>query len=144
MAGSTKKSARSRKKTTGRDRTVSAGDRSAMISGEIRNSTIFTEDYNRVDSAYKFSTIFQQIEGKRDLPQVEKSDLKSELKTFEDEDKKGPEANEGFLAQRLRNIRRIAPNILEAATAIILNPATGFGTIAKKVAEKIKAEANAG
>jgi len=66
--------------------------------------------------------------------------LKTELRTFEDEDKKGPESNEGFLAQKLRNVRRIAPDILDVAIATIANPAAGFGTIAKKVAEKVRNE----
>jgi hypothetical protein len=106
----------------------------------MKNSVIVTGDYNRVERASKFSTIFVQIADRTDLPSADKADLKSELEIFEGEDKKGPEANEGFLAQRLRNVRRIAPDILDVAIATIANPAAGFGMIAKKVVEKMKNE----
>lgn len=140
MSDSKKKPARSDGEVVGRDRTVSAGDGGVVIGGNMNHSTIITGDYNRVEGAYKFATIFPQIEDRPNLSATDKSDLKTELKTFEDEDKKGPESNEGFLAQRLRNVRRIAPDILEVAIATIANPVAGFGTIAKKVAEKMKAE----
>jgi hypothetical protein len=140
MPNSKKKPTRSNVESVGRDRVVSGGNRSVVIGGDVKHSAIVTGDYNRVDSAYKFSAIFPQIETLPNLTTADKSDLKSELRTFEDEDKKGPESNEGFLAQRLRNIKRIAPDILEVAVATIANPAAGFGTIAKKVAEKMKNE----
>lgn len=142
MADSKKKPTRSSVENIGRDRIVSGGDGSVVFEGGINNSHVAaTTNYNRADTLYKFSAIFTQIENLPNLSTVDKSDLKSELRNFEDEDKKGPESNEGFLAQRLRSIRRIAPDILEVAIATITNPAAGFGTIAKKVAEKMKTEA---
>jgi hypothetical protein len=81
-----------------------------------------------------------QINDRNDISATDKTDLKSELETFEAEDKKGPEANQGFLAQRLRSFKRIAPDMIDVAIATIANPAAGFGMIAKKVAEKMKAE----
>ena len=135
-----KKSARSEQGSVGRDRIVSAGDGSVVIGGDANQSVIITGDHNRVNVNSKFSTIYKQVDERTDLPAADKSDLKSELQTFEDEDKKGPESNEGFLAQRLRNVKRIAPDILDVALATIANPAAGFGMIAKKVAEKMKAE----
>ena len=141
MFNAKKKKDRSVSDNIGRDRIVSAGNRSVVIGGDVNNSSIVTGDNNRVGAPSKFKEIYQQVDERRDLNGNDKTDLKSELQAFEDDDKKGPEANEGFLAQRLRNIKRIAPDILEVATATILNPAAGFGVIAKKVAEKMKAEA---
>lgn len=141
MANSIKKPVRSVSENIGRDRTVSAGDRSIVIGGDVNQSVIVTGDHNRIETSSKFNTVYKKIDERTDLSATDKSDLKSELQTFEDEDKKGPEANEGFLAQRLRNIKRIAPDILEVATATIANPVAGFGVIAKKVVEKMKAEA---
>ncbi|MFZ5856507.1 MAG: hypothetical protein ACOYZ6_06725 [Chloroflexota bacterium] len=135
-----KKSARSEQGSVGRDRIVSAGDGSVVIGGDANQSVIITGDHNRINVNSKFSTIYKQVDERTDLPAADKADLKSELQTFEDEDKKGPESNEGFLAQRLRNVKRIAPDILDVALATIANPAAGFGMIAKKVAEKMKAE----
>ena len=53
------------------------------------------------------------------------------------EDQKGEDADESFIARRLRNIQRIAPDILDVVMATIANPAAGFGMVAKKVAEKM-------
>lgn len=135
-----KKSARPERGSVGRDRIVTAGDGSVVVGGDVNQSVIVTGDHNRINVNSKFSAIYKQVEEHPALSPTDKSDLKSELQTFEDEDKKGPESNEGFLAQRLRNIKRIAPDILEVAIATIANPAAGFGMIAKKVVEKMKAE----
>ena len=124
----------------GNNRNVSAGNRSVVIGGNVSGSTIVSGDYNRINTASKFITIYKQVDDRPDLSPTDKSDLKSELQAFEDDDKKGPEANEGFLAQRLRNVRRIAPDILDVVIATIANPAAGFSMIAKKVAEKMKQE----
>ncbi len=141
MAGSRKKTSRTTGgDIVGRDRNIRAGDRSVVVGGNVSGSTIITGDSNRISASSKFMTLYRQIDERADLPPADKSDLKSELQTFEDEDKKGPEANEGFLAQRLRNVKRIAPDIIDVVIATIGNPVAGFGVIAKKVAEKMKLE----
>ena len=127
--------------SVGRDRIVSGGAGSVVIGVNATNNTIITGNNNQIGSNSKFSELLPKIDSHPQLSTEDKSDLKSELKTFEDEDKKGPEANEGFLAQRMRNIKRIAPDILEVALATVANPVVGFGVIAIKVAEKMKAEA---
>lgn len=136
-----KKSTHADRASVGRDRIVSGGDGSVVIGGDVNSSVIVTSSHNRINVTSKFSEIYKQVDERADLSGNDKSDLKSELQAFEDDDKKGPEANEGFLAQRLRNVKRIAPDILEVATATIINPAAGFGMIAKKVAEKMRKEA---
>lgn len=141
MSASKKKTSRAAHGSVGRDRIVSGGDRSVVVGGDVRNSVIITGDHSRLDASSKFAVVYRQLERRADLSETDKSDLKSELETFEAEDKKGPEANEGFLAQRLRNVKRIAPDILDVAIATIANPAAGFGMIAKKVAEKMREEA---
>ncbi len=140
MPNLNKKPVRSDRGSVGRDRTVSSGDGSVVIGGDVNHSLIVTGDHNRINSSSKFSAIYIQVDHRNDLSTTDKADLKSEMQTFEDEDKKGPESNEGFLAQKLRNIRRIAPDILDVAIATIASPAAGFGTIAKKVAERMKIE----
>ncbi|RJP49969.1 MAG: hypothetical protein C4583_11520 [Anaerolineaceae bacterium] len=135
-----KKVVSSSKGSVGRDRVVSAGDGSIVIGGDVNHSLIVKGDNNRINIASKFKDVYQKVDEHPELSPTDKSDLKSELQAFEDDDKKGPESNEGFLAQRLRNVRRIAPDIVDVAIATIANPAAGFGVIAKKVAEKMKSE----
>jgi hypothetical protein len=67
--------------------------------------------------------------------------LRTEIEELRQELGKKGKANEGSLMRRLRNIGRMAPDILEVTLATIANPIAGFGVIAKKVAEKAKAEA---
>ena len=85
--------------------------------------------------------IFTAIEKHPDLDPLDKKDLKSEVKELQKEDQKGPDADETRVARHLRNIKRMAPDILDVILITIGNPVAGFGMVAKKVAEKMKAEA---
>jgi len=67
--------------------------------------------------------------------------LKSEVKELQKEDQKGPDADETRVARSLRNIKRMVPDIIEVILTTICNPEAGFGVEAKKMAEKMKAEA---
>lgn len=126
----------------GRDQNISAGNSSVIIGGNVSGSTIIAGSHNTVASqANLFLPIYQAVEAKKDLAPEAKTDLKAEIQELEAEVKKGEQADETFLARRLRNIQRIAPDILEVVTATLANPAAGFSLIAKKVAEKAKASA---
>lgn len=127
----------------GRDQKISAGNGSVVIGGNVSGSTIVTGNQNVVTSGTNFfSPIYQAIEERKDLTPNAKADLKAEIQDVEAEVKKGEQADETFLARRLRNIRRIAPDILDVVTATLTNPAAGFSLIARKVAEKARASAD--
>jgi hypothetical protein len=68
-------------------------------------------------------------------------DVKVEIQEVREELEKQDEADESFILRRLRNIGRMAPDILEVTLATITNPILGFGILAKKIAEKAKATA---
>ncbi len=130
----------------GRDKNVTAGERGVAIGGNVSGSTIITGDNNVVGATITLQKeyiqqIFNEIEKHPDLDQLDKEDLKSEVKELQKEDEKGPEAEEKQFSRHLRNIKRMAPDILEVVLAAVANPVAGFGAIAKKVAEKMKAEA---
>lgn len=127
----------------GRDQKISAGNGSVVIGGNVTGSTIVTGNQNVVTTETNFFLpIYQAIEEKKDLKPDAKADLKAEVQEVEAEVKKGEKADEAFLARRLRNIRRIAPDILDVVTATLTNPAAGFSLIARKVAEKAKTSAD--
>lgn len=88
-----------------------------------------------------FEKLFISIDNHPKLRFEDKTDLKTEVVELREELNK-EEANESFLMRRLRNIGRMAPDILEVTLATITHPAAGFGIIAKKVAEKAKASAS--
>ncbi len=124
----------------GRDKVSTASGGSVVIGGNVTGSTIITGSQNVVgDVANVFLPIYRTVDASK-LPPQEKEDLKAEIAEVEQEVKKGDQANEGFLSRHLRNIRRMAPDILDVVLAALANPVAGLGMVAKKVAEKIKAE----
>ncbi len=145
MRSTNKKRRPAKSQAVGRDQVIYAGNGSVVIGGNLENSLIVTGDHNYVAPAPpKFASVYQDLDAQANLPPTDKEDLRSELQMFEEEDQKGSQANEGFLAQRLRNIKRIAPDILDVVLATIASPRAGFGMIARKVAEKMKEEAQTG
>jgi predicted transport protein len=86
-----------------------------------------------------FDTLYTTIDVKTNLTKADKADLKQEIEELRQELTKKAQADETFLMRHLRNIGRMAPDILEVTIATITNPVAGFGMVAKKIAEKFKA-----
>jgi hypothetical protein len=93
------------------------------------------------EAAELFENLFTTITNHSSLSRQDKVDLKIEIEELRQELSKKEKADEGFLLRRLRNIGRMAPDILEVTLAVITNRVVGFGLIAKKIAEKIKSSA---
>jgi hypothetical protein len=53
----------------------------------------------------------------------------------------GEQVSESFVRERLRNLQRMAPDILDVVVATFANPVAGAGMVIKKIAGKMKAEA---
>jgi hypothetical protein len=88
-----------------------------------------------------FNHLYQIIDAHPNLTSQDKSDIKSDVNDVRQELSKREKADENFIMRRLRNIGRVAPDILEVTLATIVSPALGFGLVAKKIAEKVKASA---
>jgi hypothetical protein len=88
-----------------------------------------------------FESLFAKIDSHPQIPQHDKADIKLEIEEVRQELAKQEQANEAFIIRRLRNIGRMAPDILEVTLTTLANPAAGFGMVAKKVAEKIRSTA---
>jgi len=87
----------------------------------------------------KFEPIYEAIEASsRDA--TEKQDLIAEVDEIKDEVAKGDDANESFLSRRLRNLKKMAPDIAEVALSALAGPGAAISTIVTKVAKKIKGE----
>ncbi len=130
----------------GRDKVTQAQSGGIAIGGNVTGSTIITGNHNLVGSTVNLQAeyiqqILAKIEKQPDLHPDDKADLKAAVQEIQEEDGKGNEADESFIARRLRNIRRTAPDILEVVLTTIGNPSAGFGLVARKVAEKMKADA---
>jgi hypothetical protein len=87
-----------------------------------------------------FSPIYQLIDQKKTLPVEDQADLKVMVEEIEAEAVKGEDADETLIGRHLRNIARMAPDILDVTLKTIANPVLGLATIAQKIASKASAE----
>jgi hypothetical protein len=90
-----------------------------------------------------FADLYTTVARQPGLSPAAKADVKAELQDVETEIRKGQGADEGFIRRRLRSIRSMAPDIYDVIITTFANPVAGLGMVAKKVAEKMKAEAEA-
>ncbi len=126
------------------DRSVNTGG-GAYIGGNVsvdHGSKFVGRDDNSVniqigaDLAKAFESIYRQIEQRPDTPSEDKADLKAEVEEVEAEVTKGEEANVSFVERRLRNLKRMAPDILEVVVNSLGNPTLGIATAIRKVLAK--------
>jgi len=125
------------------DQIVHAERGGIAIGGSVSHSTLNTGFGGAAGSDLHvyFVPIYERIR-QADLPAADRVDLQAEVQELEAETAKGNQADESFLARRLRSIRRMAPEILEVILATLSSPAAGFSMVVRKVAEKMKAEAS--
>jgi hypothetical protein len=112
-------------------------------SGMINIGEKITVDIDITNNASKleevakaFEAIYTRIETSQ-ATSVEKEVLKTEVEDVEAAIK-NPKVDESFVSRRLRNIGRMAPDILDVILATITSPAAGLGMIGKKIAERVK------
>ena len=111
------------------------------VAGNVTESNIVVGNENTITITKNiFKPIYRAIE-KSSRNENEKADLVADVNDIESEISKGEQADESFLARRLRNLKKSAPDIAEVALSALSGPGAAISTIVKKVAEKIKAEA---
>ena len=93
---------------------------------------------NAGDPTRILDLLFEKIDKHTKLSNQAKADIKNEFQEIQAELRNNNKADEDFIMRRLRNIGRMAPDILEVILATIVHPALGFGIVAKKIAEKAK------
>ncbi|MBN2171594.1 MAG: hypothetical protein JW819_09785, partial [Candidatus Krumholzibacteriota bacterium] len=119
---------------------IHAGEGSAVTLGDHSPATVIRQEADPEAVARAFATLYAAVEARPDTPAADKADLRSDLKEIEAEVAKGESADESFLARRLRNVRRMAPDILEVALTTMLNPLSGLGKVAERVAARMREE----
>lgn len=124
----------------GRDRITVTGD--GNVIGDGSSATVIKQTADPDAIAKAFKQFYDAVDTRPDTSAVDKEDLETDLQEMEQEVTKGDEANEGFLMRRLRNIKRMAPDVWDVVLATFANPLAGLGMVAKKVAQKAKAEAD--
>ena len=130
----------------GRDRIVNNSGTNISVGGNVSGSNIVVGNNNMVTNNTSthniFAPIYQAIEQSAHSAQ-DKEDLKAEYQEIETAVAKGQAVDESWLSRRLRNLKRMAPDIAEVALAALAGPGAAVAAIVKQVAERVKAEASA-
>lgn len=126
---------------------LSAGNGSIVIGGNVQGSNIVMGDHNTVSNqsvniAPLFQSIYQYVDAHPKLQAGKKQDAKEELKEIETALKES-KPDENFIARRLRNLKRMSPDIVEVAFETLKNPIGGVAEIIKRIAKKVADDANA-
>jgi len=126
---------------------LSAGSGSVVIGGNVERSNIVVGDNNVVNNQSVqletlFKVIVEAVESQPNLASAEKEDIKAELQEVQTALEE-PKPNETFIARRLRNIKRMAPEIVEVAFETLKNPIGGVAEVVKRIAAKMAEDANA-
>ena len=114
---------------------VSAGNGSIVIGGDVAGSNISLINYS-VELVPLFEIIEKTVDKSDKLTPADKKDVKAELQEIQTALAK-PQPDETFLARRFRNIRRMAPEIVEVAFETLKNPMGGVAEVIKRVAAKM-------
>ena len=111
------------------------------------DKTIIMGDHNKIGNQETIQQVFfedliRKIEQRPDTSTEKKETLKATVEEFKTESKKGEKAEKTFLSRRLRNIKRIAPDIADVMLSTIVNPAAGFAMVIQKVAKRVQESTN--
>lgn len=120
---------------------VKATHGSISIGGNVTGSNIVQGNNNRVsiqnvNVAPLFESIYHFVETHPKLQAGKKEDAIAELQEIQSVLEE-PNPDESFLARKFRNLKRMAPDIVEVAMETLKNPIGGVAEIIKKVAKKM-------
>ncbi|HSL43711.1 MAG TPA: hypothetical protein VK897_09785 [Anaerolineales bacterium] len=123
----------------GGDKNVRVDKGAVFVGGDVQGSHIVTGNRNQIGNHGLrcddfFTEILEKIEQRSDILAEDKEDLKANVAEIKAETEKEEQADPSFLARRLRNIQRIAPDMAEVVLATLANPMAGFAAIVKNVA----------
>ena len=83
-----------------------------------------------------FETIYNQVESRQDTSQEQKTQIKAEIEALQAEAKKVEAVDKKFVKERLRNLKKMAPDIWEVVVATLANPVAGINLVVSKIAQK--------
>jgi len=122
-------------------KSLSAGNGSIVIGGNVQGSNVVMGDRNKVsnqsiNTAPLFQTIYHFVDTHPKLQAGKKQDATAELKEIETALQE-PKPDESFIFRRFRNLKRMAPEIVEVAFETLKNPIGGVAEVIKRIAAKM-------
>ena len=128
---------------TGPDGKIGSNETTISIGGSVSGANIVVGNNNFVSNNVSVQNILAPVYKAIDAssrPAQDKEDLKADVKEIETAVAQNKPVDETWLARRLRNLKKIAPDIAEVALASLAGPAAAVAVIVKQVADKVKAE----
>ncbi len=120
---------------------LSAGNGGIVIGGNVSRSNIVSGNNNvisnqNINVAPMFEKIYRFVETHPKLQASKKKDAKEELKEIQTALEE-PTTDENFIARRFRNIKRMAPEIVDVAFETLKNPISGVAEVINRIAQKM-------
>ena len=106
--------------------------------GKIAGRDIVEKNVTHINIS--FYPVREAIAGNDAIAPEVKEELTETVDQIEQEVQKGDQAEPSFIKQRLENIQKMAPDILEVMIATLQNPAAGISLVVKKVADKFQTD----
>jgi hypothetical protein len=121
---------------------LSTGNSGIVIRGNVTGSNVVQGDNNIVTNqtinlTQVFEKLYQEVDKQSTLKSIEKEDVKTDLQEIKTALEQS-QPDESFIAKRFRNIKRMAPDIVDVAIETLKNPISGVAEVIKKVATKMK------
>ena len=108
-----------------------------IAAGDIQKGDVYqSHGVNASELKELFLPIYRLIDEKKALPAEDREDLKTMVGEIQAEAGKGKARDETFIERQLRNIARMAPDILEVTLHTIASPALGLASLAQKISKK--------
>ena len=127
----------------GRDKHVHGNETNIRIGGSVSRSNIVVGNNNIVTNNTSTQNIFAPVYDaikQSSRSTQDKEDLQAEVQEIEATVSQSESIDEPWLTRRLRALKKIAPDIAEVALSALAGPGAAIATVAKKIAEKVKAE----
>ena len=106
----------------------------------IKDSKLVGRDNNEkqiLNLSISFSSLYNSIKDRPNTPPEVKENIENSAREIENEIKKKNNIDYSFIAERLRNIKKMAPDIAEIIITTIQSPALGLTAVAKKILAKL-------
>lgn len=87
-----------------------------------------------------FEPLYAAVEQRADTSPADKADLAAEVRDLQFEVGRGDDADLSLLQRRLRNIGRVAPDILRLVVAALADPVAGFSLVTVQTADAMRAD----
>jgi hypothetical protein len=121
---------------------LNTGNSGIVIRGNVTGSNVVQGDNNFVTNqtinlTQVFEKLYQEVDKQSTLKSIEKEDVKTDLQEIKTALEQS-QPDESFIAKRFRNIKRMAPDIVDVAIETLKNPISGVAEVIKKVATKMK------